>query len=145
MNLDKLDQNGTKGLTEQGEYSKVFVPDYSEATVDILPGTYNVLVISCNEMVSKNGSPMIAWDLRIIDSDEFESAPLRYFTVMSGRGADRLRDFLKAINPLYDGTAFCPDHFLNRKITVSIIQGNSIDGAKTVYPRIASVLQYTGH
>ena len=124
---------------------KIFSPNYADSAIDLPSGTYDALVSSYSEMTSKKGAPMIAWDLNLINSEDFEGCPLRYFTVVSGIGSNRLRDFLLAVDSSYNLGGFCAEDYLNKKVTISVAQGGTYNGVTSQYPRITTVTRFLNH
>lgn len=116
-----------------------FEPDYSECMENIAPGAYIVELAGFENRVGFDSKkPYISWQLKIVGG-EFEGRNVSYNTPLSGQGAVLLKDFLKTIDPFYDGLCFDADDYFGVQMEIKLQEKIRADKTVAKYPHVTIV------
>jgi len=124
---------------------KYVVGDYQEVeklSEPIPPGTYECEIYNGEEATSSKGTPMIAWELRVINNDNLDlnGTPLFYNTPLEGKGRMFLQQLYKGCGQAWKGSEVdLPEDLLGLACMVSvnnyIYEGQKRAGVKAILPR----------
>lgn len=100
-------------------------PDFSEAVESsnvITPGLYKARVEGVEQKTSKAGAPYLKWTMSIFGAEgnnaRYNNFKLWHTTMLSGKGAGILRDFLTAT--LGEARQFQTDEVLGKEVSVLV-------------------------
>lgn len=107
--------------------NEVIVPDFSEASesksTPVPDGVYKVRVTDCEKKESKAGNSYLNWKLTIFGADgeyaKQNNRPVFHRTMLSGKGAGMLKDFLRVID-VDASKGFNPETCLGRELEVTL-------------------------
>lgn len=117
----------------------MYNPDYTEAMDSPTPGTYHVMVSGWEEKTSQKGVKYLSWKLAIRNHEKYTGAVIFHRTMLTGKGAGFLRDFLRAADSNYNEGGFEPQQFVNKELSVTVKQGTMMDGSPSKYLEVVSV------
>lgn len=121
-------------------------PDFSEAvegTSDpIPPGVYKTRVTGVEQKTSKADNQYLKVKLTIFgaegDAAKYNNWPVFTNLMTTGKGAGRLKDFLKAAG-LNTAGAFDTDALLGKEVVAVLVEGKMQDGTPSQWPEVKSV------
>jgi len=88
-------------------------------------------VTSWDQVVSKKkGTPMIAWELTIVEDPEFQGKTLTYNTPTVGRGKYVLKGFYDACGVKLSGKGVDPEAAMGKVVNLHLSIGVSEEGRK---------------
>lgn len=122
-------------------------PNFDEAVEmkPLLPGIYSARVIKHESTHSKKGDPMIKWTMVIFgatgDMKSANDREISAYTMMTGKGAGKLRDMLKATGLPYDGSPFDPDEASGKEVQITLKKNLMKDGSEG-FPDVTHITTY---
>jgi hypothetical protein len=122
------------------------VPDFSEAVGGIIPtGTYPIRVMAAESTTSKkSGAPMIKWTLAIFgaegDMARYNNRDFNYWTMVNGKGAGRLQEFLRALN--VNEKDFDTDELTGKEALAVLVEGKTENGEPSMRPEVKAIKKY---
>jgi hypothetical protein len=93
------------------------IPDFSEV-VELTAGEYPVRVTKGELKTTKNGDPMINWELTTFgkDDERLNNKKVFHNTMVTGKGAGILKQFLKAADYDLSSEGFDTDDLLGKEL-----------------------------
>lgn len=121
-------------------------PDFSEAVElsgTIPDGVYTVRITDAEMRESKAGNKYINWTLQIYgapgDFAKYNNWTVFHRTMVSGRGAGMLRDFVKAATGEVPTGSFDTDTLLGHEVQVTLKTGKTPEGEDSRYPDVKAI------
>lgn len=99
-------------------------PDFSDAQDPIEPGEYFVRIEKCEQKTSKNGNAYLNWTLKTFNEEEEKNndRAMWHTTMLEGRGAGMLKDFVKAATGEPPAGSFDTEELIGRELKVVVGQ-----------------------
>jgi len=120
------------------------VPDFSEASEEQKPvptGIYKARIVGVDPKESKAGNKMLNWKFSIFGAEgayvQYNNRWVSTFTMVEGRGAFKLRQYLKAI--LGNAGQFDTEELIGKEVEISVVERLNDDGTVSNFPDIKSV------
>lgn len=120
----------------------LITPDFSE-TAELKPGAYRARVAKCEHKFSQAGKQMLNVEYEVVENQNpmLNGRKVRTFYMLEGKGASRLKSFLRAtLDPAYDGGQFDTDNLMGKLVNIVLKQGTDFQtGQPSEWPEVASV------
>lgn len=119
-------------------------PDFSEASESqaIPPGTYKTRITDVAMKKSQAGNDYLNWKLTIFGAEGQYSSqnnrPVFMMTMLSGKGAGKLRDLAKAALGNVP-TQLETNEFLGKEVEVTLVERRMPDGSVSNFPDVKAV------
>jgi len=124
----------------------LITPDFSEMIefddAQVPPGVYNVRVDSWEKKTSKAGNDYLNWKLVIFGAEDDlakqNNRVLFLITMLSGKAAGKLKEFLTAALGTIPPKGFNPDALVGKELQVRCVKNIRPDGTEG-FPEIKSI------
>lgn len=129
---------------EAGGQMPIVTPDFDECSAGLPEARYSARLVGVEQKTSQAGNIYLKWTLEIFGHAEnplFNGTKVWTNTPVSGRGAFRLRDLLKAaVGELPPkGAGFNPQSLLGREVDIDVVDGKDKGGQKTGFSEVKRI------
>lgn len=99
-------------------------PDYTDAQDQIEPGEYFTRITKCEQKTSQKGSQYLNWTLETFNEDDSKNngRMVWYTTMLEGRGAGMLKQFIKTITGEEPGAKFDTDEMIGKEMKAVLME-----------------------
>lgn len=120
----------------------LLVPDFSEVSDQVTPGTYCTRVTGAKPGEWSTGTKYINWELETFAEEDQKNNGRKIFhkTPIAGKGAFRLQQFYKAAMKQDIGPkGFDTEMLLGKEVKVTVVDGTTKDGNASGYTEVKAV------